>query len=238
MGVSTHARTRRATPVALVHGRRHGVSTHARTRRATGVVANRGSVVCFNSRSHAASDVVAMQWHVIDQFQLTLARGERPRSRANNELQTCFNSRSHAASDGNFARSSSIDLFQLTLARGERPWLLQSRHWSKCFNSRSHAASDPPIGSDGAADGVSTHARTRRATPVFERRVSRSSCFNSRSHAASDLRSRQRRTATSCFNSRSHAASDQSCGTSFRRHRVSTHARTRRATSASEPVGP
>ena len=118
-----------------------------------------------------------------------------------------FNSRSHAASDVWYSIPPLRVLFQLTLARGERPHL--------CWT---HARRE-----------VSTHARTRRATPIV---VAMQQSMGFQLTLARGERLVQERTTKHLVVS-THARTRRATletRESLRKLAVSTHARTRRAT--------
>ena len=234
--VSIHARTRRATPRFPFRPRMGNVSIHARTRRAT------------HSFGYCT---------IFDSFQSTPARGGRLRATRFGCLLDCFNPRPHAAGDLitdptcnrlvmfqstparggrplDATHATACTSFQSTPARGGRPEISFQAEDGQCFNPRPHAAGDAKIASLRSANGVSIHARTRRATRCgleaagvdlvsIHARTRRATekCQATTTSCIVSIHARTRR-ATSragiagggkvCFNPRPHAAGDQNPG--------------------------
>ncbi len=167
-------------------------------------------------------------------FQSTPARGGRQRLHEDAAASGLFQSTpARGGRPGSGLLQGETSMFQSTPARGGRQRWLPSR----------------PM-----CDGVSIHARTRRATPHADALrgeqqfqstparggrpcVAMAHCgagisFNPRPHAAGDATTATVcRPLLRCFNPRPHAAGDASTSVHLRRElSVSIHARTRRAT--------
>ena len=155
LGVSTHARARRATiRSGLALRQRLFQLTPARGERPMYRLRN-VPPSGFNSRPRAASDHTHWGSLVSSWFQLTPARGERPLAGRVVSSASCFNSRPRAASDHLLGRGRSsgqvsthararratcgrgllkaTQLFQLTPARGERPGAPGKRRPTRLF---------------------------------------------------------------------------------------------------------
>ncbi len=170
MGVSIHARTRRATvggpcgPEVVV------VSIHARTRRATPLPAtSRHNWVSFNPRPHAAGDAADLG----DEGRMPGVSIHARTRRATRRLPggepgvAGFNPRPHAAGDwcGWPGRWRCGCFNPRPHAAGDSTAAAARHRRRTSFNPRPHAAGDiVRTVPDARAIDVSIHARTRRAT--------------------------------------------------------------------------
>ena len=193
IGVSTHARARRATTTDyFVDGVPVFQPTLARGERlATGRSCTSSTSMCFNPRSRAASDIAPAGYGADPD-------GFNPRSRAASDLKirnemkarewfVSTHARARRATYRYVQRSLRVHVSTHARARRATASRPACRPGVPRFNPRSRAASDVRI--------------LHRSEEGFR-------CFNPRSRAASDIRAHRPVCGQSGFNPRSRAASD------------------------------
>ena len=195
---------------------------------------------CFNPRPHAEGDAPAAVRPVrSNQFQPTPSRGGRRRTWLGSwRAPRRFNPRPHAEGDPSDSSALSYTRrFQPTPSRGGRRQRSRRTPGPQSrFNPRPHAEGDLESGGEvDAVRWVSTHALTRRATPMTDGAVIKMASFQpTPSRGGRPETTLRWGRCARCFNPRPHAEGDTTQDGMSSTQLVSTHALTRRATGASE----